>query len=137
MFTSEKNKKAVLRTLIIYASLTVVTAIFGGIYEFFSHNVYSAHMVFAWAFVLFGVIPYLLFFLLPIKRVPSMLTACIYNFGVAMLTVRSIFIGVIDIYGTTNAPMLMIYTILSVVFLTLGALLYFFGLFFFKEKEIE
>ena len=49
-----------------------------------------------------------------------MATACVYNFGVAMLTIRSIFIGVIEIYGTTNRVMLTIYTVLSIVFLVIG-----------------
>ena len=136
MFTSEKNRKALLRTLIIYVCLTAVTAIFGSIYEVYSHNVYSTHMYFAWCFPLIGVAIYALLFFLPIKRVPNMLTACVYNFGVAMLTMRSIFIGVIEIYGTSNKPMVTTYTVLSIVFLITGAILYAIGLamFFLKEK---
>ena len=63
-------------------------------------------MVFAFIYpLIFGVGMYTLLRLLPIARVPGVIPATIYNFGVAMLTVRSIFIGVLKIYGTTNRAM--------------------------------
>ena len=92
-------------------------------------------MWFAWIWpLIFGFIPYLLFYLLPIKKVPGIITESVYNFGVAMLTVRSIYMGVIIIYNTTGDTMITIYTILSIVSLTLGAALYVLGLFI-SEKE--
>ena len=71
-----------------------------------------------------GVGVYLILAFVPIKQVPGTLVECIYNFGVAMLTVRSIFIGVIEIYGTTNKAMLATYTVLSIIFLVLGGSAY-------------
>jgi len=71
-----------------------------------------------------GVVVYLAMAFIPMEKVPGMLTACVYNFGVAMLTIRSIFIGVIEIYGTTNSAMLTTYTVLSIVFLSIGGAAY-------------
>ena len=129
MFISESNKRATLRTLIIYAGVTAFVALFGAVYEVFSHNVYSANMVFAWVYPLvFGIaLLYLPLFLLScfskIKYVPGTIPACVYNFGVAMVTIRSIFIGVVEIYGRTNKNMVAAYTVLSILFLVAGALL--------------
>lgn len=125
MFISEKNKKATLRTLFIYVGVTLFVALFGGIYEIYSHNVYSANMVFAWAFTLgFGVGMYLLLYLLPIKQVPGLITSSIYHLGVALLTFRSIFIGVLEIYGTTNEGMVLTYSILSGLLVGISGLAY-------------
>ena len=82
-------------------------------------------MWFAWIWSLaFGVIPYLLLFFLPIKRVPGIITECIYNLGVALLTAGSIYKGVIDIYGTTADAMLGTYNILGVTLMALGLIIY-------------
>ena len=78
-------------------------------------------MYLAWLIpCILGVGVYLALAFAPIDKVPGTLIECIYNFGVAMLTVRSIFIGVVDIYGTTNRMMLATYTVLSIVFLAIG-----------------
>ena len=93
-------------------------------------------MWFAWIWVLgFGFIPYLLFYLLPIKRVPGLVSESVYNFGVAMITFRSIYKGVIIIYNTTGDDMVMAYTIISIVSLVGGALLYAIGLLLNKKEE--
>ena len=94
-------------------------------------------MWFAWIWAFgFGLIPYLLLYLLPIKRMPGLISENIYNLGVALITVRSVFKGVIIIYNTTNKPMVTIYTILSIVALSLGAALYIVGLYI-NEKTKE
>ena len=138
MFTSEKNRKTVLKELILYIGITAFIALFGFVYEQFSHGVNSNYMWFAWVWVLgFGVLPYLLLYLLPIKRVPGMFTECIYNLGVAVLTTRSIFLGVLQIYGKTNSKMVVVYTILAIVLLVTGVALYIYGLFTKKEETKE
>ena len=141
LFTSEKNKKAVLRTLIIYAGVTAFVALFGGVYEFFSHNVYSAAMVFAWRYPsILGVGMYAGIYFIPTKKVPGLLPACAYHFGVAMATVRAIFIGVIDIYGTTNVPMVNTYTILAWLFIIPSVAIYLFILIYWtvkKDQKVE
>ena len=138
LFISEKNKKVIFKELLLYIGITAFIALFGFVYEQFSHGVNSNYMWFAWAWVLgFGVIPYLLLYLLPIKRVPGTLTECVYNLGVAILTTRSIFIGVLEIYGKTNSKMVVVYTILAILFLVAGVALYIYGLFSKKEETKE
>ena len=125
MFISEKIKTKTLRSLYIYIGITIFIGLFGAVYEVFSHNVFSPAMYLAWLIPCFlGVGVYLALAFAPINKVPGTLIECIYNFGVAMLTVRSIFIGVIEIYGTTNKAMLATYTVLSIVFLVVGGSAY-------------
>ena len=127
MFTSEKISKNVMRTLFIYIGITLFVILFSTIYEINSHKVYSADMVFAFIYpLIFGVGMYTLLRFIPIVRVPGIIPATIYNFGVAMLTVRSIFIGVLKIYGTTNRAMVVIYTVLALTFIIIGFGLYLF-----------
>ena len=135
-----------MRTLFIYAGITAFVMLFSGVYEINSHNVYSASMVFAFRYpLILGVGMYLAMRFMPTDRVPGTIPACIYAFGVAMATVRAIFIGVIDIYGTTNKNMVLIYTILAWVFVLLGVGLYLFILIYGtvqknkanKEQSIE
>ena len=122
--------------MLVYLGITAFIALFGFVYEQFSHNVHTFYMWFAWIWVLgFGFVPYLLFYLLPIKRVPGLISESIYNFGVAMITFRSIYKGVIIIYNTTGEDMIMAYTIISIVSLVGGALLYAIGLLLNKKEE--
>ena len=122
--------------MLIYLGITAFIALFGFVYEQFSHNVHTFYMWFAWIWVLgFGFIPYLLFYLLPIKRVPGLVSESVYNFGVAMITFRSIYKGVIIIYNTTGDDMIMAYTIISIVSLVGGAFLYAIGLLLNKKEE--
>lgn len=121
MFISAKIKTNVLKSLYLYIGITIFIGLFGTVYEMFSNNVFSPAMYLAWIIpCILGVGVYLALAFAPIDKVPGTLTECIYNFGVAMLTVRSIFIGVVDIYGTTNRMMLATYTVLSIVFLAIG-----------------
>ena len=125
MFISEKIKTKTLRSLYIYIGITIFIGLFGAVYEVFSHNVFSPAMYLAWLIpCLLGVGVYLALAFAPIDKVPGTLIECIYNFGVAMLTVRSIFIGVIEIYGTTNKAMLATYTVISIIFLVVGGSAY-------------
>ena len=127
MFTSEKTAKQTMRTLYIYIGATLFVALFGFIYELFSNHVYSASMYLAWMYPCFiGVPVYAALRFLPIKIVPGTIPACIFNFGVALITTRSIFNGVLEIYGKTNYKMQMTYTVLTIIFLAVGSALYLF-----------
>ena len=112
----------------IYIGITVLTALFGIIYEVYSHNVFSAHMAFAWPWLLgFGVGVYALLAFLPIDIVPGTLPSSIYNFGVGMITARSIFLGVIEIYGNpgvANTHIIHAYFFIALIFLIIGGLSY-------------
>ena len=136
MFTLADNKKVLLRRMLMYLGITAFIALFGCVYEQFSHNVHTFYMWFAWIWVLgFGFVPYLLLYLLPIKQMPGYLTECVYNFGVAMITFRSIYKGVIIIYNTTGDDMIMAYRVLAIIGLASGLVLYIIGLLLNKKQE--
>ena len=138
MFISESNKKQRLTKLLVYIGITAFIALFGAVYEQYSHNVHTFYMWFAWIWVLgFGIVPYALLYFLPIKWVPGTLTESIYNLGVAMLTVRSIYKGVIIIYNTTGDNMVLAYTIVAIVCLVGGLLLYTIGLLLNRKAKSE
>ena len=138
MFISESNKKQRLTKLFVYIGITAFIALFGAVYEQYSHNVHTFYMWFAWIWVLgFGVIPYALMYFLPVKWVPGTLTESIYNLGVAILTVRSIYKGVIIIYNTTGDNMILGYTIISISCLLTSATLYTIALLLKKKAETD
>ena len=74
---------------------SLITAIFGLVYERFSHGVLSGFMVFAFLIPLLGGAAQLL----PIFRRRS---PFLWNCGILTLTVGSLVRGVLDIYGTTS-----------------------------------
>ena len=97
MFTSATN-----RTAFAYVLVTALTALFGGVYEVFSHGVWSGWMVYAFAFPLaLGALP---FGWLALRRraLPRRWCCRLHHAAVATLTVGSIVQGVLAIYGTTN-----------------------------------
>ena len=135
MFISAKNKKTLIIIAISYVLITVFIAIFGIVYETFSHGVYSFWMQFAWIWVLsFGLLPHLVLLFIPIKKMPGLLAGCFYNLGVAIFTSGSIYKGVVDIYGTTRNEMFSAYIIIAVILLGAGIGLYTFGLSLFDNN---
>lgn len=114
------------RTGLVYLSAALFCALFGAIYEHFSHGVYSGFMIYAFVFPLaFGALP---FFAMAItgRRFPRRLPFNLYNAGIATLTVGSIFRGVLDIYGTTNS-LITVYWVFGTGLTLIGAVLYLFG----------
>ncbi len=96
---SRRRYAAVMGT---YLLCTVLCALFGAVYERFSHGVWSSFMVYAFAFpLLLGLMP---FFLLQKKSrpFPGLLSADFIHAGVAALTAGSILKGILDIYGTAS-----------------------------------
>ena len=77
------------------------TALFGGIYEYFSFGVFSFYMIYAFAFLLVGGG---MFWKIVGRRHSSIPAgmACLWNAGLATLTIGSVVKGVLDIYGTSN-----------------------------------
>ena len=105
MFTSEKslgNGRFGL-PLGAYLTASVFCALFGAVYELFSHGVYSYWMIYAFAFpLLLGAIPCYLLQRKGKTHHAGKAADCIHG-GVAWLTVGSIVRGVLEIYGTTNS----------------------------------
>ena len=102
---------------------TLFILLFSIIYEMFSHNVYSAYMIFAFIFPLIGSFIFLVF-----KNI-SYLSSNLINISIITFTLYSIIHGVLDIYGTTN-ELINIYLYLGITFtiLTIISL-------FIKKKE--
>lgn len=114
------------RTGFFYLFLSLFCALFGAVYECFSHGVYSFFMLYAFGFpLILGALPFLAlaFWNSPM---PGRLTRELHHSGVASLTVGSLFEGVLEIYGTTNR-LVLVYWVLGGTFLLSGLILYIMG----------
>ena len=101
---TEKNKRKAQKDAAVFLGVSILTGLFGAIYELFSHEVYSYFMIYAFAFpLLLGTLPYLMLSLSGGTRYPNALYRNLYHAGIATLTTGSIMRGVLDIYGTTNS----------------------------------
>ena len=103
MYTSDTDilKKRGLR----YLAAAAIVAAAGGVYEYFSHGVWSNYMAFAFMVpLLAGSAPNFLAALGNKKRAGSTGSAAagLQLAAVATLTMGSIMKGVLEIYGTTN-----------------------------------
>ena len=110
MFASpvEVSQSAAVRIAFRYLLATILTALFGAVYEVFSHGVYAYGMLYAFLFpLLCGVLPALLL----MKRghkLPAETPLQLWHFGVSALTVGSLFSGALTIYGTSS-PLTAVY----------------------------
>lgn len=94
------------KTRDFYIGITIFTALFSGIYEMFSHGVYSPFMLGAAVIPLVGVVvPYTVW----LKQhrssdmtEPDYLVQALYRSAVLTFLLGSIFTGILEIYGTTN-----------------------------------
>ncbi len=124
MFTSGKTTEdsRYVSVLSVYLSVTVFSALFGAVYELFSHGVYSYYMIYAFAFpMLLGALPFFRMW----KRgraFPGLLAAQLIHAGIAALCVGSIVQGIIEIYGTENV-LVSVYWIVGGILTAAGWLL--------------
>ena len=113
LYTSIEKTK-ILKMAFGYLAAAIFMALFGGIYEIFSHQVYSYYMIYAFGFPLvMGLLPALAIVVFDL-RIPEDNTIRLWNYGVATLTIGSAMKGVIDIYGTTNRLMI-VYPLVAVI----------------------
>lgn len=111
----ETMKKSMKNTYVTFAGFTIFAAIFAAIYEFFSHDVFSKAMVFAFAYpLLLGFVPFFVFYKTE-KNIPSDFSRLSYSFGVITMMVGSIFLGVLEIYGTTNKHHVIYYYVAGIL----------------------
>ncbi len=104
------------KTGFVYLFISLFCVLFGVVYEYFSHEVYSYYMLYAFVFPLVGgVLPFFVFSFFT-KRLPGRIACNLYHSGIAALTIGSIFEGVLEIYGTTNR-LVLVYWVLGAVFL--------------------
>ena len=110
------------RTAFAYLLATAFTALFGGVYEVFSHGVWSGWMVYAFALPLgLGALPFG-WLSLQRKPLPRSWVCRLHHAGVATLTVGSVMQGVLVIYGTTNR-LIMVYWAAGLALLLLAQLI--------------
>lgn len=105
MSTSGKDtgKSQMGKTGFAYLLISLFCVFFGVVYEYFSHEVYSGFMIYAFVFPLAGgALPYFAMSLYGGRRLPGRASRNLYNSGIATLTVGSLMEGTLDIYGTTN-----------------------------------
>ena len=122
MYISVNKKEQAVRTAHNYIKISLFIALFGAIYELFSHEVYSYHMIYAFVIPLAGgALPFLAIAMGRAKRYPGKISRSLYHAGIATSTVGRIMSGVLAIYGTTN-NLLGAYWIIGGLLIT-GALL--------------
>ena len=113
------REKKLLSTIRKYLLAAAFCAVFGIVYELFSHEVYTPYMYLACLIPLSGgTVPYLIIHMAR-APLPAALSSVLYACGIATLTVGSIMQGVLVIYGTTNRLM-PIYAIAGAVLLVVG-----------------
>lgn len=121
---TENHDRLVRKTTKIYAGISLFCIVFSAVYEYFSHEVYSGYMIFAFLFPFAGgVLPFGFMMIKKAKYRPGALPLNLYHSGIAALTVGSIFQGVLEIYGTTN-KLIKIYWIAGIFFTAAGIFLY-------------
>lgn len=104
MYTSDKPAERGRRLSAsgAYLAAAAACALFGGIYEIFSHGVYSCYMLCAFVFpLLLGSCPFYVMERTG-RAFPCTAVEDFVHGGVAALTVGSIMQGVLEIYGTAN-----------------------------------
>jgi len=118
----QNDRKELQRELFIQICFCVFCALFGAVYEYFSHDVYSQYMIYGFAIPLVLTVLPLAWLLRKERRTyPAGAARMLWNFGTAALTVGCLFRGVLDIYGTTNR-LVCIYPAASVILLGSGIL---------------
>lgn len=112
-----------MRSALGYTLAAAGTAVFGAVYECFSHEVYSPFMLYAFLVpLLLGAVPYLIAAKRCV-RMPPRRAAEAYSGAVLLLTLGSVMKGVLDIYGTTNR-LLLLYPACALALLLLAAALF-------------
>ena len=113
------------KTAFVYFQISLFCILFGAVYEYFSHDVYSYHMLYAFVIPLVG--GTLLFWRMArrsVRHMPRPLSRKLYHSGIASLTVGTIFQGVLEIYGTTN-QLIRFYYFAGTAFIVLSILFHF------------
>lgn len=119
MFTSDDTKKDMINSAFWHLIFALFCALFGAIYELFSHEVYSFYMIYAFAIplVLGTLTQHILAGLTHINM--KGLALSFWNMAVVTLTIGCLFKGVLDIYGTTN-KLILVYPAASAVLFVLA-----------------
>ena len=118
----ERKRTYMAKQCLYYLAASLFLAVFGRIYEHFSHEVYSWYMMYAFLLPLAGgALPALILSLYGRGPFPGWLPQQLWASGVAALAIGSIFAGVLEIYGTTHY-LLRVYWIAGGIFLLMAVL---------------
>lgn len=98
----ETSHDAWVRIAFRYLLIASLCAVFGAVYELFSHGVYAYGMLYAFLFPLLGGALPALLLCRKERRLPADATQQLWHFGISALTVGSLFSGALTIYGTTS-----------------------------------
>ena len=126
LFTSETKRERThfFKAGFVYLIAAIFCALFGAVYEHYSHEVYSYYMIYAFAFpLLLGAFPCLIVYSANKIKLPCRLAENLYNAGIATLTVGSIIQGILVIYGTTN-NLTLIYLIVGIGLVVAAGVIY-------------
>lgn len=97
------STSATKRKNIGYLAATLFCAVFGGVYELFSHEIYSKYMIFAFMIPLIGWgLDRILCLISKGLKKDGDLSCQLLAGAVVWLTLGSLFLGALQIYGTTN-----------------------------------
>jgi len=99
---SAMERRSMGKNMMYMLSFSIFLALFGAIYELFSHGVYSYFMIYAFAFPLVLGVAVYMFLSGSRHKLPGELSCTLYNAGIVCLAVGSIVRGILEIYGTTN-----------------------------------
>ena len=108
-------RKSIPKKAIVMLCFTLFCALFGAIYELFSHEVYSYYMIYAFAIPLAGSVLPLMLLDLKGKPPADMTAISLWDYGIVTLTVGSLAKGALDIYGTANL-LLLVYPAAALIF---------------------
>ena len=104
MYISDNKKRQAVRIAGNYIAASLFCALFGAVYELFSHEVYSYSMIYAFAIPLAGgALPFLAIAMGHLRRFPGRISRSLYHAAITTFTIGSIMKGVLEIYGTTSA----------------------------------
>ncbi len=120
---TERSGKEIEKLVFTYLIVTLVCAIFGAVYEFFSHGVYSYYMLYAFMIPFLGGTVYFYGILYFRSKIPGCIARRFLHFGILTLTVGCVVCGILEIYGTTN-HLVKIYFIVGEMFLAIGNFMY-------------
>ena len=136
LFSLNSSRKTITRNFYIYVGVVLFCALFGFIYESFSHGIISYYTIlgFLIPFVL-GFVPYAILFFTKSEKGPNSITSNLYNAAVATLTVGCYFKGFLDIYGTTRDRHIIIYSVVGGILLLTGIVFYIISIVKSKDQQ--
>lgn len=119
-----KRSRRALKSAGRYLLASAVCMAIGVTYEYFSHDVWSVYMLFAFAVpLLAGALPSFTAWLLKLPE-PAPSTEAVYACGMITLTAGSFLQGVLEIYGTTN-PLIAVFPAAGALLAAAGIVTYF------------